>query len=76
MVKKQGRIISIKTLDRSKKWAVVDKGKIISKHVDFYLAQTAVTRHFQNRKITNSYKLIPLNEIKPKSFFKKKKFFK
>lgn len=53
-----------KTIDRSKKWAVIDKGKIISKHIDFYNAQLAVERHLRDRKISNKYKLVPLYELK------------
>ena len=51
------------TIDRSKKFAIVDKGKVISKHVDFYNAQKAVEKHFKNRKITNDYKIVPLSEL-------------
>jgi len=54
------------TIDRRKKFAVIDKGKIISKHVDFYNAQKAVERHLRNRKISNNYKIVSLQEVKEK----------
>ena len=43
-----------------KTWKIIDNGKVISKHNTFWLAQEAVTRHFRNRKITNSYAIIPI----------------
>jgi hypothetical protein len=52
------------TIDRSKKWAVVDKGKIISTHVDFYLAQKSVERKLKARKISNDYSFVPLRKLK------------
>lgn len=51
------------TIDRSKKFAVIDKGKIISKHVDFFLAQSAVERHLKNDKITNDYDIVSLSSV-------------
>jgi hypothetical protein len=50
--------------DRNKKFVVMDEGKIISKHVDFYNAQLAVDRHLKNGKISNFYKIISLNDLK------------
>jgi len=52
------------TIDRRKKFAVVDKGKIVSKHVDFYLAQMAVERHLRNRKISNNYRIVALSGVR------------
>ena len=52
------------TIDRSKKFAVIDKGKIISKHVDFYNAQTAVERHLRNRKLSNNYEIVAISKLK------------
>jgi len=60
------RKIKSYTIDRTKKFAIVDKGKIISKHVDFYNAQTSSERHLKNRKITNNYKIISMRELKNK----------
>ena len=54
------------TVDRSKKFAIIDNGKIISKHVDFYNAQLAVERHFRDRKISNKYKIVSLKDVKIK----------
>jgi len=54
--------ISITDIDRRKKHAVIWNRKIISKHINFYHAQSAVDRHFKNNKIDNSYRIeaIPL----------------
>jgi len=52
------------TIDRSKKFAVIDKGTIISKHVDFYLAQKAVERHLKDRKISNDYEIVSISACK------------
>jgi len=54
------------TTDRSKKFAIVDKGKIISKHVDFYNAQKAVERHLRDRKISNNYEIVSIEKLKIK----------
>lgn len=56
--------ISSYTIDRSKKFAIVDKGKIISKHVDFYNAQKAVERHLRDRKISNNYEIVSIKKLK------------
>ena len=52
-------------IDRTKKWQIICEGKIVSKHVSFYLAQIAATRHLKSGKINNSYKIesLPLTEI-------------
>ena len=42
-----------------KTWRVFDRGKTISKHKSFYLAQVAVSRHLINRKISNNYEIVP-----------------
>ncbi|MCK4384691.1 MAG: hypothetical protein KAW52_00365 [candidate division Zixibacteria bacterium] len=47
-------------IGRTKSWQIVCKGKIISKHISFYLAQIAVERHFKSGKIDNSYKIEPI----------------
>ena len=42
-------------VDRSKKFAIIDNGKIISKHISFYHAQTGVEKHLKTGKIGNGY---------------------
>jgi len=54
------------TIDRSKKFVIIDKGKIISKHVDFYNAQKAVERHLRNRKLSNNYEIVSISKLKIK----------
>jgi len=39
---------------------VICHGKTISRHMDFYHAQEAITEHFRTRKIDNSYEIIPI----------------
>ena len=58
--------ISSYTIDRSKKFAIIDKDKIISKHVDFYNAQKAVERHLRDRKISNNYEIVSIKKLKIK----------
>ncbi len=48
--------------NRQKKFMVVDKKRIISKHISFYLAQCAVERHLKNGKITNNYEILPIKD--------------
>ncbi|MEK6883226.1 MAG: hypothetical protein AABY22_26605 [Nanoarchaeota archaeon] len=51
------------TIDRSKKFIVWDAERgVVSRHVDFYLAQKAVERHLAKGKISNNYKIIPISE--------------
>ena len=50
------------SIDRTKSWKVVCYGKIISKHIDFYNAQSAVERHLKNDKIDNSYEILPIGK--------------
>jgi len=59
-------------IDRRKKWQITCKGKTISKHVSFYLAQKAATRHLKSDKIDNSYKIesLPLTEAERREFGK------
>ena len=49
-----------------KTWAILDKGKIISYHIDFYNAQLAVIRKQEQRKISNDYEIIPISQLKKK----------
>ena len=48
--------------DRKKTWQVKCKGKIISKHIDFWHAQEAIPRLFKKGKIDNSYTIEPIKE--------------
>lgn len=50
-------------IGNQKRWAIVDKDKIVSKHKDFYLAQMAVDQHFKNKKITNNYEIVSISEL-------------
>lgn len=51
------------TTERTLKFAIVDQGKIISKHIDFYNSQCTVERHLRNNKISNNYEIKPLREV-------------
>jgi len=50
------------SINREKLWKVVCYGKIISKHIDFYNAQSAVERYLKNDKIDNSYEILPIKQ--------------
>jgi len=52
------------TIDRTKKFQIVYRDKIISKHVDFYLAQLAVEKHLKSGKIGNEYEIQHIGEHK------------
>jgi len=43
---------------------VWDKGKIVSKHTTFYLAQCAVEKHLEENKISNYYEIIDRETLK------------
>jgi len=58
------------TINRKKKFAIIDKGKVISKHVDFWNAQEAVGRHFRSGKIGNSYQIVHVDALKRKRLSK------
>ena len=47
--------------DRRKTWQITCKGKIISKHLDFWHAQDAILRLYKQGRIDNSYKIEPIN---------------
>ncbi len=49
-----------RSLNNNKTHAVIDAGKIISKHRDFYLAQTAVEKHLRENRISNDYEIISI----------------
>jgi len=49
---------------KQKTWAIVtNEGKIFSKHIDFYNAQTGVERHL-GKKLNNGYEIIPISDLK------------
>jgi len=54
------------TIDRTKKWQVRRGEKVISKHIDFYLAQTEVEkqvkRDFWDGAVNSNYKIEPIRE--------------
>ncbi len=52
------RLISARSTNDNKTHAVKDKGKIVSKHRDFYLAQCAVEKYLRTGKIGNDYEII------------------
>jgi len=61
-IKKQGRKWVLPDKDRTKKFAIVDNGKIVSKHINFYLAQTGAESGLKNGKLSNDYKIVSLKE--------------
>ena len=54
---------SSRCIDRTKTHCVFYNGNIISWHIDFYNAQTAVERHLNNGKIHNGYEILTQQQL-------------
>lgn len=47
-------------LNKRKTWGIFCKRKIISKHINFLLAQDYVSKLFKENKIDNTYEIKPI----------------
>ncbi len=52
----------VSNIDRRLQEAVIDGGRIISRHCSFYNAQCAVERYLRTGRISNNYKIVRLSE--------------
>lgn len=61
--KKPSNRVKVIHTDKTKTHCVFYNGKIISWHIDFYLAQCAVEKHLRTGKIGNGYEILSKNQL-------------
>ena len=53
-----------RTVGNKKLFAIIDKGRVVSRHKDFYLAQKNVERLLGQNKLSSNYQIVSLETFK------------